>query len=352
MKSRSFYHKTIVVPKKKLVFSGCFLLLAAVLLGGTKFPAVRATCMRAAVTKAVQAVFPQKTEPLEKQTVLWHIKELFPIAKAEAAAQKWELARKSGVKKEEQKEQKKEEIALPYKIKETDMSEEGITYRNETAYIPETEALLNQTLSFENPRVLIVHTHTSEAYIESEGARSKDSTKNVVRIGEVLKQELERLGVLVLHDTTQNDSPSYNGSYNKAMKTIQKQIEQHPDIQVVIDLHRDYAEQTKNNETLQLKPVTKQNGAAVAQMMLVVGTDGRGLTHPEWKENLAFAVQLQRKMQSLCPKVCRPINLRRERFNQHLTRGSLILEVGTAGNTLKECERAAVIFANALAAVL
>ena len=117
-------------------------------------------------------------------------------------------------------------------------------------------------------------------------------------------------------------------------------------------MHRDYAEQTKDGVSVQLKPVAEVAGKKVAQVMFVIGTDASGLTHPDWKHNLAFAVQVQAELNKISPKIARPINLRRERFNQHLSKGSMIIEVGTAGNTITECENAGAYIADAIAEVL
>lgn len=240
--------------------------------------------------------------------------------------------------------------------KSIDMSAKGITFRNETAYTPDVSALLNTPLNLKNggaqAQVLILHTHTSEAYAESEGARSTDNEKNVVRVGTVLKERLEQQGIRVTHDVTRNDYPAYNGSYTKALSGISAAIEKNPSISVVFDVHRDYAEQTKDGKTVQLKPVAEVLDEPVAQIMFVVGTDGLGLYHPNWKQNLAFAVQIQEELNKISTKIARPINIRRERFNQHMTQGSLIIEVGTAGNSLDECERAAKYLGDAVAKVL
>ena len=274
-----------------------------------------------------------------------------PSIKSSEEMTKKYSAKYGGIKKENNKKENGQNV--PENIKELDMSANGIEFRNETAYTPDANELMNQTLYFsEKPTVLIVHTHTSEAYAESEGARTLDNSMNVVRVGEVLKNALIECGVNVIHDTTRNDYPSYNGSYNKALGVIQSNIEKNPNIEIVLDVHRDYAEQKKDGKSVQLKPVTEINGEKVAQVMFVVGTDANGLSHPDWKHNLSFAVKIQNELNKIVPKVARPVNIRRERFNQHKTKGSLILEMGTAGNTVEECERAASFVAKALASVL
>lgn len=293
---------------------------------------------------------------LKEKTVYDTISSVIPSVKSSAEMTKKYAAKYGGVKKNKTVDEAERSDVDNVKIKSMDMSAKGITFRNETAYIPDVESLLKKELAFSADStissVLIMHTHTSEAYAESSGARSTDNTQNVVRVGEVLKNQLEKHGIGVIHDTTQNDYPAYNGSYTKALSGITAAIEQYPDIQVVLDVHRDYAEQNQDGQAVQLKPVTEFEGKSVAQMMFVVGTDGLGLYHPEWKQNLAFAVQIQAELNKVCQSIARPINIRRERFNQHMTKGSLILEMGTAGNTLKECENAAVYVADAIAKVM
>ena len=356
-KRRRYYHKTVVV---KDLFSDNTVFFCAVLIAAGIFVAIAArlplSLNRDIVMYAFSEVFEPKVVSLKRQNLYDNISYVFPAIRSSEALSKKYAAKYSGVKKED--EAKKDEILpdIPSNIKPIDMSAKGFTFRNETAYTPDANSLLKMPLDFhaqsDSPKVLIMHTHTSEAYLESEGARSKDNTKNVVCVGEIIKNTLEKNGIGVIHDTTQNDSPSYNGSYNKALKNIEAQIEKHPSIEIVLDVHRDYAEQTNDGKAVQLKPIATVNGEQVAQVMFVVGTDARGLEHPNWKYNLAFAIQMQNKLNGISPKIARPINLRRERFNQHLTKGSLIVEVGTAGNTISECENAAVHIGNAVSSVL
>ena len=359
-KRKKYYHKTIVVRSIWKGRNG--VLLPLILAGVILVVTVRHTPLklgRDIYMNAFDSVFGQHTESFEKKNFYDRIAVMIPAVKATEGMAKKHAAKYGGVKKEAKIQT--EETVPPdevegKRIKEIDMSSKGITFRNETAYTPDVDMLLKRFSPFGKeqnaPKVLIIHTHTSEAYADSDNARTTDNGKNVVRIGQVLAETLERQGISVIHDTTQNDYPSYNGSYSKALSGIGEQLKKHPTIEVVLDVHRDYAEQTKNGETVQLKPVADVSGEAVAQIMFVVGTDARGLTHPDWQDNLSFAVTVQQELNYVSPNIARPINLRRERFNQHMTRGSLILEVGTAGNSLAESERAAVYVGNAVAAVM
>ncbi len=198
--------------------------------------------------------------------------------------------------------------------------------------------------------VLILHTHGSESYAPSakydykpeEDIRTEDTDFNVVRVGDEIERALTEKGVSVIHDKTLCDQPSYNASYSKSMAIAKKYLNENPDIKIILDVHRDSIE----DEDGQAVKVLARNG--VAKLMFVVGTDKSGLSHPLWRQNLAFALKLQRSISQSEPELFRAVNLRKNRFNQQLSTGSLILEVGTDANTLDEALAAARIFGQKL----
>ena len=202
------------------------------------------------------------------------------------------------------------------------------------------------------PQILIMHTHGSEAYTmagsdrytETDNARTDDPNYNMLRIGEEMKAVFESMGLSVIHDTTLYDYPSYSGSYGRSLKGIQRYLEQYPTIGVVLDVHRDALIAADGTV---YKAVTEVDGEKVAQIMLVCGTNDGGLTHPDWRDNLTLAGQIQLHLTDVEPTLARPVNLRSQRFNQHMTAGSLLVEVGTSGNTLQEALRGARLFARA-----
>ncbi len=239
-------------------------------------------------------------------------------------------------------------------ILETDLSTSGIQFINTPGVAVDANALLQQSLGFYPqdgaPRVLIVHTHTSEAYADSPDARSTDPDRNVVSVGTAIKKSLEKAGIGVIHDTTENDNPSYNQSYKKALKVIEDNLTRYPTLEVVLDIHRDYIK--RDDGTLTKPTCITKNGQKAAQIMFVIGTDSMGLYHPKWTHNLAFAVQIQNRLQTTTPGLCRSINIRTERFNQHATKGSMIIEVGTGVNTQKEAELSGKLVGEAIADIL
>lgn len=216
-----------------------------------------------------------------------------------------------------------------------------INIRYSTAYRPDLEQLLLQPLEWDltngEPKVLILHTHTTESYTqtddeqyeESSDYRTLDERYNMISIGDHLAQLLEEAGIAVVHDRSVHDDPSYNGSYTDARASIERYLEQYPSIELVLDIHRDAAD----TDAGQLSTFAAVDGEAAAQLMLVVGTDSGGLEHPDWQENLALALKLQTVLEKNNPGICRDIALRSQRFNQDLCPGALLVEVGAAGDT-------------------
>ena len=235
-----------------------------------------------------------------------------------------------------------------------------VYFKNETDYAIDMTSLLQKdspvALGEEGVQVLIMHTHGTEAYTQSPDHtyaasgeyRTTDSSANMLRVGQEICDILNDRGVSAVHSRTLNDYPAYNGSYNRALKDIQAHIQQYPTIQLVIDVHRD-AIATGNTY---YKTAAEVDGQQTAQLMFVTGTDAGGLTHDHWQDNLAFQAQLHDRLNSAYPGIMRPMSIRASRFNQHIRKGSMLVEVGACGNTLEEALAAAQIFANTLADAL
>ena len=205
-----------------------------------------------------------------------------------------------------------------------------------------TEEICNPSdLNLQNPKtVLIYHTHTCESYTPSEkynytmtgNYRTTDNNYNMVKVGNELKKYLEQKGFTVIHNTTCHDYPAYSGSYDRSYTTIQDVINKNPKIGLVIDLHRDAV-----GDGSSYGPTVKVNGESVAQLMFVIGTNGGGLEHPNWVQNLKTAVKIQETGNTMYQGLFRPMIVRNSRYNQHLAKGASIIEVGATGNTLEEC---------------
>ncbi|MBO5408303.1 MAG: stage II sporulation protein P [Clostridia bacterium] len=195
-------------------------------------------------------------------------------------------------------------------------------------------------------KVLVVHTHTTESYFPDD--RSNDETKNMIQVGKEFTAVLEANGIQTLHITKVHDVP-YTTSYKKSLESITNALQEHPTIEVVIDLHRD-ALYNENNE--KIKPLATVNQISAAQVMIVTGTEKGGLPHPNWEENLSFAVKIQNNLLKNYPGLSRPVDLREERFNTHTTKNSVILEIGSNGNTIEEAISGAKFAAQSVANVL
>ena len=199
------------------------------------------------------------------------------------------------------------------------------------------------------PQVLIVHTHGCEAYTmppgeeyaESDDHRTLDERYNVLRVGDEIERVLTDAGIGVLHDRTLHDYPNYSGAYNRSLATVERYRAEHPSLVFILDVHRD-AVADANGKQYKLLCAEEPNAA---QLEFVVGSDGGGLEHPRWRDNLALACAVQETILNEYPTLMRPIIVRNSRYNQQVTTGSLLLEVGTAGNSLDEALIAARLFA-------
>lgn len=233
----------------------------------------------------------------------------------------------------------------------------GLKMNNATKYDVDINSLCSSDLPFaidgDQPQVLVMHTHTTECYegdqMSGESERNTDENYNVIAVGNEICTVLEWYGIKTLHDKTYHDYPSYQGAYSRALTSIENCLKEHPSIKIVLDIHRDafvYSDGSK------LSVTCEENGVSTAQVMLVVGTNSMGLWHENWQDNLTFAAKIQNAAEIMYPGLMRPINLRTERFNGHMTKGSLILEVGSNGNTLAQAKEGGKDVARAIAAVL
>ena len=206
------------------------------------------------------------------------------------------------------------------------------------------------------PQVLIMHTHTTETYELAErtwcdpafSARSTDLTLNMAAVGAEMAAQLNAAGICTLHDTTLHDYPSYNGSYARSNATVRSYLERYPTIRVVIDVHRDAIQR---DDGTRIQPVAMIDGMKSAQVMIICGADPNG-NLPNFRQNLRFASRWQDKMESMFPGLTRPVLFDYRYYNQDLTTGSLLIEVGGHANTLEEAKYAGRMAGQALAALL
>ena len=236
----------------------------------------------------------------------------------------------------------------------------GLSIKNATSYDVDAAALLSQgpsvRLPAEGPQILIIHTHGSEAYTQAgldhyeanDNHRTEDKEFNIIRIGDELTSIFEEAGLRVIHDREIYDYPSYTGSYNRSGAAVESYLQQYPDIAIVLDVHRD----ALGANGVVYKTMAEEEGVCASQVMLLSGSDNSGLDHPYWQDNLSLALYLQNAVTARHPSLMRPVSLVKERYNQQLTRGSLIIEVGSSGNTLQEALAAIRLFGEAAAPAL
>jgi len=218
---------------------------------------------------------------------------------------------------------------------------------------PDIAALLAQPLDWDlrqgGPAVLIVHTHSTESYTragedyqESSPWRTLDESYNMLSIGALVGRILAENGITAIQDRQLHDYPSYNGSYVDARQSIQAYLREYPSIRLVLDLHRDAAEDGNG----QMRTRAKVAGEDSAQLMLVMGTN-----YDTYPQNLSLALKLHTQLESQAEGIMRPLQLRGQRFNQDLCPGALLVEVGAAGNTHREAVVAAEALAQAIVAL-
>ncbi len=243
------------------------------------------------------------------------------------------------------------------------LSFNNVYMKNSTDLDINIKNLLNSKLGFkiaknDEPQVLIMHTHTTETFMEQDekfytekfNSRTTDNNKNMAKIGSIVAEKLNAAGIKTLHDTTKHDYPEYTGSYGRSAKTVQSYLDKYKSIKIVLDLHRDAV---SSGESDKVKLATEINGKKAAQVMLVMGSQSGNITnHPNWQENLKLALKLQQMLEVKYPTLARPLSLMSKKYNQSLSTGALLIEFGTDANTLDEACYSAELVADALISLL
>ena len=214
-----------------------------------------------------------------------------------------------------------------------------------------------KTIDKSQPAVLIFHTHTTEGYeildrdfyAEGYRDRSKDSARNMVRIGNEIVKELEKKGYKVIHDTEIHDK-KYTGAYSNSRVSVEEYLKKYPSIQIVLDVHRDAIHQSNGNK---IKPTAKINGKKAAQIMIITGAEeGKVTDFPDWEYNLCFALKLQQTCETMYPGLMRPILFSQRKYNMDLSHCNLLLEMGSDANTLDEAAYSGRLIGTAIAKLL
>ena len=205
-----------------------------------------------------------------------------------------------------------------------------------------------------DPQILIMHTHTTESYEPYERdfydssfiSRTTDERMNMAAVGDAIAEQLEEAGISVIHDTTMHDYPSYNGSYDRSRETVQKILEEYPSIKIVLDIHRDAIERSDGER---IAPVAEINGRNAAQVMIISGCDDGTMDMPDYMKNFRFACALQRQLESSYEGLTRPILFDYRKYNQDLTTGSILIEVGGHANSIDQAVYSGELIGRSLA---
>lgn len=231
------------------------------------------------------------------------------------------------------------EIVTPNPISENYNVQYGnVKIKNQTTYNL-TEDILKPDIKIDNKNIVIFHTHSCESYTSSEkypytqtgNFRTTDLKYTVTQVGSELENYLKKYNLNVVHDTSYHDYPSYTGSYTRSLKTVENILQTTPS-DIIIDLHRDAI-----GSRADYAPTVKIGDDYAAQIMFVIGTNEGGLYHPNWNQNLKFAVKVQQKAEEMYPGLFKPMMVTKSRYNQHTGKYANIMEVGATGNTLEQC---------------
>lgn len=225
-----------------------------------------------------------------------------------------------------------------------------VKIKNQTEYTL-TEEMMTPDITIDNKNVVIFHTHSCESYTSSDAYpytptgtfRTTDLNYTVTRVGTELENQLKQYNFNVIHNTNYHDYPAYNGSYTRSLETVENILKDNPS-DIIIDLHRDAIGSRSD-----YAPIVKigENDVA-AQIMFVIGTNDGGLWHPNWNQNLKFAIKVQEKAEEMYPGLFKPIMLTTSRYNQHTGKFANIIEVGATGNTLEQCLTSMKYFAKVM----
>lgn len=314
----------------------------------------------------VTNAFYVKDEPNKTQTEKEVINESLTENTKEKTGSKAKTTKKAKAKKVTEASTKGKVLG---KVNRVDLSNSGantsyknIYFNNNTGTSINIKQLLESELSFNaksnsEPQVLIYHTHSTECYMneqrnyytEKDKTRTTDKTENMIAVGNVLAKEIEKYGYKVLHSTELHDYPSYTGSYSNSAKTVNNYLNKYPSIKIIIDLHRDSIGTTAQKTA----PTKTINGKSAAQVMLVMGSNTGFIdNYPNWKENLKLATKLQQTFNNKYPGLSRALLLRSSLYNQNLSKGAMLIEIGTEANTLEEAKYSAKLVGRSIATVM
>lgn len=214
----------------------------------------------------------------------------------------------------------------------------------------------HQNTEKNSPRVLVYHTHSNESFLpeaswfdEDYPIRSSDCSKNMIAVGNALCETLAANGITVIHECRQHDYPMYTGAYYRSAETVSDLLEKYPDVDIVIDLHRDGIVQYDGSLGA---PVCEVNGKTAAQFMIISCCENEDFDMPDYIENFKLACLLQNTAEEMYPNLARPVLFDYRNYNQNLSKGALLIEVGSHGNSLDEAVYTGELLGNIITKVI
>ena len=204
------------------------------------------------------------------------------------------------------------------------------------------------------PVILIYHTHATESFaLEDKEWYDKDfygktteRDKNIISVGDRICAKLDEAGVHYIHDTLVHDQPSYDDAYYSSRDAVQKILAKYPSIKVCLDVHRDGIER---EDGTRIAPVADIDGREAAQIMLISCADEGSGDLPDFRENFKFACKLQSRLESEHNGLTRPVLFDTRFYNQDLSTGALLIEVGSHGNSLEQAQYSGELIGETLA---
>lgn len=233
--------------------------------------------------------------------------------------------------------------------------------RNCTLYSnDELYALSKNGLPFEldkdtdEPCVLIYHTHATECfepyardfYDSDLTAKCTERDKNIISVGDKICEQLDAAGVPYIHDTLVHDYPSYDSAYQSSRSAVQEILNKYPSIKICLDIHRDGIER---EDGTRIAPIADIDGRQAAQIMIISCADDGSGDLPDFRKNFSFACVLQSALESRWNGLTRPILFDTRFYNQDLSVGSLLIEVGSHGNSIDQAQYSGELIGKTLA---
>ncbi|MBO8125991.1 MAG: stage II sporulation protein P [Firmicutes bacterium] len=193
------------------------------------------------------------------------------------------------------------------------------------------------------PVVAVYHTHTCQNYAPKTSF-SKGQPGDIVDVGTAFMDALEVRGIAAVHSKSVHDYPVFRAAYENAAATVAATVGANSSLQMVFDIHRDGLPASAKPERV----TTSINGQEVARILLVVGKD-----NPAYAQNLAFAKELQARMEEMYPGLCRGVITKEGTYNQGQHPQSVAVYIGSyPQNTVDQAKRSAKLFAEVVATMV